>query len=516
MEVLRDIMQLFVERWDFFLNLTLEHLYISLTAIFFAALIGLFLGIFISEHSFAAKSILNVVNFIYTIPAISLLGLLMLFSGIGNFTAVIALTIYALLPMVRSTYTGLTNINPAVIEAAKGMGSTDFQILYKIKLPLSLPIIIAALRNMSVMTIALAGIASFIGAGGLGVAIFRGITTNNPEMTAVGSLLIALLAFAFDALLGFVEKSVINRKEKSLKKLIFVFTATLLAVCLTATFLMDKQQENIVKIATKPMTEQYIMGEMLKILIEQDTALKVILTQGIGGGTSNIQPAMLKGEFDLYPEYTGTGWNAVLKKDGIYTEDLFPQLQKEYQQLYGLTWATSYGFNNTYGLAIKKALAERYEIKTYSDLNAFSSEMTFGAEADFYEREDGYKALCNVYGYDFKKTVDLDLALKYKAMQEGQIDAMNIFTTDGQLSVSDTAVLVDDKNFYPSYKCFNVVRMQTLQKYPQLLPVLQKLENTISDNEMAQMNYLVESEGKEPKAVAKEFLQKKKLLREGA
>ena len=145
---------------------------------------------------------------------ISMIAILIPFSGVGNATAVIALTIYALLPMVRSTHTGIKQVDPLLLEAAEGMGSTRWQILYKIKLPLAMPVILSGIRNMVVMTIALAGIASFIGAGGLGVAIYRGITTNNTAMTMAGSLLIALLALVMDLFLGIVEKRLAKKSKK--------------------------------------------------------------------------------------------------------------------------------------------------------------------------------------------------------------------------------------------------------------------------------------------------------------
>ena len=181
--MLNEIGTLFVERWDFFAGLLWEHLVISLIAILIAVVIGGIAGILISEFQKAAKPTLGVINFLYTIPSISMLGFLIPFSGVGNVTAVIALTVYALLPMVRNTHTGITNLDPAVLEAAKGMGSTRIQILFRIKLPLAMPVIMSGIRSMVTMTIALAGIASFIGAGGLGVAIYRGITTNNAAMT---------------------------------------------------------------------------------------------------------------------------------------------------------------------------------------------------------------------------------------------------------------------------------------------------------------------------------------------
>lgn len=204
--MLRDLFQLYAERWNFFLKLTLQHLEISLTAIIAAMIIGLGLGILISRYHRTTGIVLSLTNFIYTIPSIALFGFLIPFSGIGNPTAIIALTVYALLPMVRNTYTGITGIDREIIEAARGMGSTPMQILYKIQLPLAFPVILSGLRNMVVMTIALAGIAAFIGAGGLGVAIYRGITTNNATLTIAGSLLIAVLALLTDWAVGRYEK----------------------------------------------------------------------------------------------------------------------------------------------------------------------------------------------------------------------------------------------------------------------------------------------------------------------
>lgn len=209
--MVNEVLKLYVERGDFFLKLILEHLKISGISIIIAIIIGGILGILISEFKKTSPFILGMTNFLYTIPSISLLGFLIPFSGIGNTTAIIALTIYALLPMIRNTYTGIENIDTSIIEAAKGMGSTSFEILYKIKLPLAITVILAGIRNMVVMTIALAGIASFIGAGGLGVAIYRGITTNNTAMTIAGSLLIAFLALIADLLIGCGEKIIKRR-----------------------------------------------------------------------------------------------------------------------------------------------------------------------------------------------------------------------------------------------------------------------------------------------------------------
>lgn len=213
--MLKDLFHLYAERWHFFLNLTIQHLEISLIAIVIAIIIGLGLGILISRYRHLCSPVLGLTNFIYTIPTIALFGFLIPFSGIGNFTAIIALTVYALLPMVRNTYTGLTGIDREIIEAARGMGSTSAQILFRIQLPLAFPVILSGLCNMVVMTIALTGIAAFIGAGGLGIAIYRGITTNNGALTIAGSLLIALLALLTDCLIGRYENH-FKKKRKLL------------------------------------------------------------------------------------------------------------------------------------------------------------------------------------------------------------------------------------------------------------------------------------------------------------
>ncbi len=205
---LSEIISLYIQRSDWFFELLIDHLALALTAIALAGSLGLFLGIIISEYQKVAPFIIGVCNIFYTIPAISLLGMLIPFTGIGNQTAIVALTLYGMMPMVRNTYTGLTTVNSDILEAAKGMGSTRFQTLYKVKLPLAFGVILAGIRNMVVMNISVSSIASFVGAGGLGVAIYRGITIYDPAMTAAGSILIALLAITCDFLLGLLEKRV--------------------------------------------------------------------------------------------------------------------------------------------------------------------------------------------------------------------------------------------------------------------------------------------------------------------
>lgn len=201
-----QMLQILWDRREFFLTCLAEHIRISLTAVVCAGALGILIGILISGRQRAASVVLGIINVIYTIPSISLLGFLIPFTGIGNKTAVIALTVYGLLPIVRNTYTGLVNVDAGILEVAQGLGADGRQTLLRVRLPLALPVMISGFRNMVVMIIAMGGIASFIGAGGLGAAIYRGITTYNMTLTAAGSLLIALLALFSDWLLARVER----------------------------------------------------------------------------------------------------------------------------------------------------------------------------------------------------------------------------------------------------------------------------------------------------------------------
>lgn len=508
---MQEVYNLVVTRWAFFQNLLFEHINIALFAIVLSLILGFIIGVVISEYQKSSKIVLNVINIAYTIPAISLLGFLIPFSGIGNTTAVIALIVYGLLPIVRTTYVGLVHIDAQIIEAAYAMGSTRWQVLYRIKLPLAAPQIMAGLKNMVVMIIAFAGIASFIGAGGLGVAIYRGITTNNTAMIVAGSLIIALLALWFDFYVGILEKLIDYhyRKKKVQRILLGIMTIVISVVPISS---INFQRQKVLRIATKPMTEQYIIGEILQEYIESQTDVIVELTHGIGGGTTNIHPAMLKGEFDMYVEYTGTGWNTVLKEATIYQETQFEELQQKYHDNFQLTWAIPYGFNNTYGLAVQKDIAQQYQIRTFSDLARQASQLTLGAEYDFFELEDGYSLLQQTYGMQFQSTVDLDIGLKYEAMRQKQVDVINIFTTDGQLNDPSLVVLEDDLQIYPSYLAVNVLREDAVAKYPEVVNVLRQLENQLDDETMVRLNYAVEKEQQEPADVAHQFLTERQLV----
>ena len=269
-----------------------------------------------------------------------------------------------------------------------------------------------------------------------------------------------------------------------------------------------------VRIATKPMTEQYILGEMLKLVIEEETGYEVEITKGIAGGTSNIHPAMEKGEFDLYPEYTSSGWVMVLKQDakGLTDEEILEGLKEQYPEQFGMSWVGLYGFNNTYAIAVTKKVADEYGLTKTSDLAAVADKLVFGGNPDYLERADGFGAVCETYGLEFKSVKDIDIALKYAAMEAGDIDVTNGNTTDAQLGRDDVVVLEDDKNLQVNYLCSTVVRNEALEQFPGLKEAIEKLDGCLTDKEMAGLNYAVEVEGKNEADVAREYLVSKGII----
>lgn len=288
--------------------------------------------------------------------------------------------------------------------------------------------------------------------------------------------------------------------------------AFLLMVCM-AVILCACGKKEPVKIASKPMTEQYILTEIIAQLIEAETDYEVEITKGVGGGTTNIHPALVKGEFDLYPEYTRTAWLNVLKKEEMEkdNEKLYQQLLAEYDAL-GLTWIGLYGFSNTYGLAVRQETAQQYGLSTYSDLAAASGELIFGGNPDYIELETGYSRLCEAYQMQFKDTKQMEIALKYEALKNEEVDVINAFTTDAQLAVGGLVLLTDDNVFFETFDAGTVVRKEALDKYPELKTVLEKLNGLITEEEMQRMNYEVEVNGKEDQEVARQFLKEKGLL----
>lgn len=511
-----NILNELTNRSDYFLKLFSEHLLISFVSVFFVALVGIWIGIWVFYSSKSRAVIIPIINFLYTIPSIAMFGLLIPLVGIGLQNALIVLVLYGLMPIVRNTYTGFKEVPLQMIEAAQGLGSTPKQILYKIYLPLALPTILSGLRVTTVMLIALTGLSALIGAGGLGQAIFRGLNTMNTPLIVAGSLGISLFAILGDKFIGVLENNqnllrlLTHNAVAKQKRQIYTNLTILIALLLSALIYINPfatSHEKTITVASKPTSEQFILGEIIAQLIENQTDIQIIRKFGIGGGTTNIHPAMLSKDLDIYVEYTGTSWMNVLKKDLPSDNKIdFTELNKLYKQKYQLEWLGLLGFNNTYALAISQQNARERKINTITDLAAQSKHFRFGAEFDFFERPDAYKGLLKHYPLTFKSLHEMDINLRYQAYAQGQVDAIDVFTTDAQIESQHLQILLDDKNFFPAYEAGIVVRSELMQQYPEIKKILQSLNGKISTDKMRQLNYQVEISHKTASQVAAEFI----------
>ena len=299
-----------------------------------------------------------------------------------------------------------------------------------------------------------------------------------------------------------------------MKKIFAVVLLISMAFSLAACGAAEKAEDNTINIATKPITEQYILGEMLKAVIEDSTDYKCEITKGIAGGTSNIMPGMESGQFDLYPEYTSSGYVIVLGHNASGVEDaaMWEQLRKEYQENYNMNWIGQYGFNNTYCVTVRGDVAREHGLVTTSDLAKVADKLVFGGNPDYLERADGFNKVCETYGLKFKDVKSIDIGVKYAAMENGDVDVINGYTTDAQLGAQDVVALVDDLKLQVNYFCSTVVRQDTLDSHPGLEEALMKMDGILSDKEMAGLNYQVEVEGKDEAEVARNYLVEKGVL----
>ncbi|MBS0271370.1 MAG: ABC transporter permease subunit [Proteobacteria bacterium] len=498
---------------------TFEHIALAGSSIFLASTIAIPLGIMMAHVPLLRKVLLNVGSISQTIPSLALLAFLVPFLGLGNTPTLVVLTFYALYPILRSTVAGLQSVPPECKEAAEGLGLSHFQKLWFVELPLALPIIMSGVRVATAATIGITTIAAFIGAGGLGDFITQGLALNNSSLILLGALPTALLALGFDYALSQLEIYLNYRKEtslpfSSLKKILFGIASIILLVWVGHSLSKEiffKPSKSIV-IASKNFTEQHILAELMAQLIEAKTDLTVIRKFNLGT-TVIVHQALLRGDIDLYPEYTGTAYMIVLKESWNTKEkDILEKVRNSYKNKFNLLWLGLFGFSNSQALAVKKKFAEDHRITSLSELSQISDHLKIAAQPDTLKREDGLPGLSNAYGLNFKNIMQVDSNLLFTAIAHEKVDVIAVSTTDGKLQAFDLVTLEDDKNFYPPYQAAPVIREVVLKTYPELHQVLSPLFGFISQQKISKLNYEVDVKCFSPAEAAHKFLLEFNLL----
>jgi osmoprotectant transport system permease protein len=498
-----------------------EHLILVTIAMTVAVAIGIPLGILIARQPKFAPPVLGLANAIQTVPSLAIFGFLItvpFLGGIGKIPAIVALTLYALLPLIRNTYTGLVRVDSGLREAAQSLGMSEAQVLWYVEIPLALPVILAGVRVATVVCVGIATIAAAIGGGGLGVFIFSGIATVNNELILAGAVPAAAIALLADGGLGWLERGLTQRHRKGRQGRVWIGLAVLGFLSFSLGSIMHQQLHSAsqgggeIAIGSKNFTEQVILGEILAQQIESRANLKVDRLFNLGG-TFICHEAVKEGKIAGYVEYTGTAFTAILQQKPIKDAPaVFQQVKLAYQDKFKLEVMPSLGFENTFAIVIRQQDAQKLQLKTISDAAKYSRQWKAGFGYEFLVREDGYPGLAKTYGLQFSQQPQaMEIGLMYRALAQKQVDLVAGNSTDGLIPSLNLVVLADNKRYFPPYEAVPVFNQKILQKYPQLRPAILPLSGLISAQEMQKLNAQVDSQSLSVEEVARNFLQSKNL-----
>ena len=498
----------FQERFGDWVTALGQHLQLSLLTLLLAIFLAVPLAIYLSTRKRASNWVLQLAGIFQTIPSMALLGLFIPIMGIGTLPALTALVIYALFPILQNTITGLQGIDPSLEEAGVAFGMTKWERLKKFEIPLAMPVIMSGIRTAAVMIIGTATLAALIGAGGLGSFILLGIDRNNASLILIGALSSAFLAIAFNLLLKWMEKA-------KLRTIFAAFAVMILGLgaSYTPSLLPKPEKENLV-IAGKLGPEPEILANMYKILIEENTDMTVTVKPNFGK-TTFLYEALKKGDIAIYPEFTGTVTESLLKPAPQVSHDpetVYQAARDGIKKQDDLAFLKPMAYQNTYAVAVPKKIAQEYGLKTISDLKKVEGQLKAGFTLEFNDREDGNKGLQKVYGLHLQVST-MEPALRYQAIQSGDIQITDAYSTDAELARYDLVVLQDDKQLFPPYQGAPLMKAELLEKHPELEAILNKLAGKITADQMSQMNYQVGVEGKSANQVARDFLIQEEMIK---
>lgn len=497
----------FLEKKDELFSGIVEHIQISFIALIIALIIAIPLGIYLSYHKKLANIVIAINGVIQTIPSLAILALLIPIVGIGRKPAIIALILYALLPILHNTYTGITGVDPMYMVTSRALGMNKFQQLTKVQLPLAMPVIMTGVRTAAVLIIGTATLASLVGAGGLGKLILLGLDRNNNYLILLGAIPAALLAILFDFIFKQLEKL-------SIKKILISLILITFACLFGSISSFNNTKKDKLIISGKLGSEPEILIDMYKILIEENSKLGVELKPGLGK-TSFVFNALKNGDIDIYPEFSGTAVFTFLKETPVNNnaEDVFNQAQKGMETKFKMIMLKPMKYNNTYAIAVSKKFADENNLKTISDLARVKDKIKAGFTREFNDREDGYSGLKKLYQFEIPNIKEFEPKLRYVAVQSGDINLVDAYSTDPELAQYNMVILKDDKHLFPPYQGSPMMREETLKKYPKLRNILEKISGKISDEEMSTMNYRVSVKGEKAEDVAREYLRNAGIIK---
>lgn len=522
-EVWMNIQLYFANNLDGYLISLREHITLSLLALLLAALIGIPLGYLCARYMEYRKWIVGIFQVLRIIPSLAVLILLIPIMGTGVRPAMTALVLLAVPAILMNTADGFEGVPEFMLETAAGMGMTQKDILWKVKVPLAMPSILTGARTAMVEIIASATIAAKIGAGGLGGIILTGLGLYRTDLLLIGGLSVAVLSILTGVVFNLLEKKIMRykftgkgEKEKMKSKIKRVG-----AVCICMAMLIsltacggkndakdgntDGNGSAVIRVGSKDFTEGMIVAEVYALALE-DSGFEVERVFDIAG--SVIHTSLVNDEIDLYPEYTGTGLLSILGMDLITDQQqVYDTVKAEYEKQFQLTWLDYSQANDGQGLVIRTAVARKLGIKTISDLQEHAGELRFASQGEFNEREDGIPALEAAYGeFDWKSSKVYDNGLKYEVLSNDEADVAPVYTTEGQLVDGEQFTLLeDDKQVWPPYNLAPVVRDNVLEANPDIADILNEVSAKMDTESITKLNAKVDVDKEDYEDVASDY-----------
>lgn len=505
-------------------SMVLDHLALVLASLVLAIGLGVPLGLVSYLFPRAGKVILRVVDLIQTTPALALLGIIMVFLNAGKPTVMVGLALYSLLPIVRNTRLGLSQVPAHLKEAASGMGMTPTYRLVQVELPLAMPMLFTGVRIAVVNAIGTAVFAASVGGGGIGSIINRGIRQNNMELLLSGTLALMAMALILDLIMGLVERRLNSRTHKRLPNWLRWtggLAAAAASVFLVVSMLVPPDTEGKLILYDGDYSEVKLMHSMVKQLVEDKTGLTVVIRDQM---TQVNNYNELRGDdpsCDLMFSYDGTVLTTFLGMDVTDVpegESLYDFVNREVGQREGLRLLGKVGLDNTYSLGVTQSVVEQYGPTTISDLAAYADQLSLGGEHEFFTAEGSmkYQPFVDFYGLRFQEVIPVDVSLKYNAVESGAFDVMVVYATDGLNKRANLTILEDDRSFFPEYNGAFLVRDDLFERFsdaaPNLEEILELLTGRVDNETMVALTYAVDVERRSVEQVAHDFLVEQDLL----
>ena len=487
------------------------HLQLALAALGLAIAISVPLGVVAARSPRLERPLLGIAALIQTVPGLALLAVMVPvlaalgLRSIGFLPALIGLTLYGLLPILRNTVTGITGVDAALVEAARGVGMTERQQLFRVELPLAMPVIVAGVRTATVWTVGMATLSTPVGAPSLGNLIFSGLQTRNYASVLLGSAAAAALALLLDGLVHALEVGVTRRRRGTIAAALAGIALLVVTAAAPAIGGSLQARGRPVVIGAKTFTEQYVLSELLAQWIARTTSLPTEVRASLGSTVA--YDALASGDIDVYVDYSGTLWATILKRTAPPRDraTTLSEVARFVRERDGIELVCDLGFENAYALAMRARDADRLGIRRIGDLAPHAGTMTVGGDYEFFSRPE-WRAIREVYGLRFASERSMDSSLMYQAAAAGDVDVISAFSTDGRIAALDLRVLEDDRGAIPPYDAIVLASARLAREHPEVIEALRRLARTIDAPAMRAANLAVDEQGRAPAEVARTML----------